>query len=221
MPRVSVLLTSYNKPDMLAEAIDSVLNQTYQDFELLILEDNSPDSGVLETLRRYWADPRVVVFKSNVTPEERPKRVRYAVMANVGLKIARGEYITYLCDDDLYLPHRLERMVERLDRGGCQVVYGGQQLVREGKPAGTREVGGVLTDAACRVDHSSVMHTAAVAHQVGGWDEEADWRTADAAFWSRLNRAGHLFHPINEVLDVHRYHTGSVSHRLDCGLPPG
>jgi spore maturation protein CgeD len=221
VPRVTVILTSYNKPPMLVEAIDSVLAQTYRGFELLVLDDNSAGSAVAEVLGCYWNIPELIVYKSNVQPEERLQRVRYAVLANLGLQLARGEYITYLCDDDLYLPHRLERMVARLDEGDCQVVYGAQQMVREGQPAGVREIDGVLHDAACRVDHSSVMHTAEAARHVGGWDELTDWRTADATFWSRLNQAGYPFHPISEVLDVHRYHQGSLSARLDRGLPPG
>lgn len=219
MPTVSVLLTSYNKPAMLAQAIDSVLLQTYQDFELLILEDNSPNPEVLKTVARYWDHPKVVVYKSNVTEEERPLRVRYAVLANVGLRIAHGKYITYLCDDDLYCPTRLERMVERLDKGDCEVVYGSQRCLhlKDGEwiELATRQAEKVLDKASMVVDHSSVMHTMKVGREVGGWVEHPRWwGLADAVFWDRLTEAGHLFYPIPEVLDVHRYHSGSVSEML-------
>lgn len=210
-PRVSVLLTSYNRPAMLAEAIESVLAQTYTDFELLILDDNSTDHTVAGVLLSYWDHPQVKIYKSNVQPEDRRARVRYAAQINTGLKIAEGEYITYLCDDDLYLPHRLERMAERLDKGDCTVVYGSQRLLTDGVETGTRVAASVLTHPACMVDHSSVMHTARAAIDAGGWDDSpAHWTQADAVFWTRLAEAGHLFHPIGEVLDVHRYHSGAV-----------
>lgn len=214
MPSVSVILTSWNKPDYLQEAISSVLAQTYRDFELLILDDNSDNTE--RVLSRYRGHPKCRVWVSDVAPAERPLRVRYAVLANVGLKMARGHYVTYLCDDDLYLPHRLERMVERLDRGDCLVVYGSQRLVQDGREIGVRPANEVLSDAYCRVDHSSVMHVKSAAERVGGWDESPEhWRIADAVFWRRLNQAGHAFHPIPEVLDVHRFNDLSVSARLD------
>ena len=217
MPRVSVLLTTWNRPVMLAEAIGSVLAQTMQDFELIILDDNSDDPAVLDVLAKYWADPRVVVYKSNVRPGERAAKVRYAVLANIGLRLARGEYVTYLCDDDLYLPRRLEMMAARLDQGDCRVVYGTQRVERDGELVMMRPAASVLHWASMIVDHSSVMHTAVSAVEAGGWPEDPIyWRHADAAFWDRLTAAGHLFYPVPEVTDVHRFHAGSVS---EAGVP--
>jgi spore maturation protein CgeD len=219
MPRVSVLLTSYNRPAMLRDAVESVLAQTYTDFELIILDDNSPDvpGGVPELLTSWWNYPQVRVYKDNVQPAERPVKVRYAVLANIGLRLARGEYITYLCDDDLYLPNRLAAMVARLDEGGCQVVYGSQRVTRNGVEQFTRHATHILPKASMVVDHSSVMHTAQAAAEVGGWDEDrANWRHADATFWDRLTAAQHWFYPVGEVTDIHRYHSGSVS---EAGIP--
>lgn len=217
MPRVSVLLTTYNRPGMLAEAVDSVLAQTYRDYELIILDDCSSDPRQAALLAGLWTTPRIRVCKDDVQPAERPLKVRYAVLANIGLSLARGEYVTYLCDDDLYLPRRLELMTARLDAGDCQVVYGSQRLERDGRPAGERRAGRVLASAHCVVDHSSVMHTRAAGLAVGGWDEDpAYWNMADAVFWDRLTAAGHLFHPVGEFTDVHRFHGGSVQ---AAGIP--
>lgn len=214
-PQVSVLLTSYNRAAMLREAIGSVRAQTFQDFELIILDDNSaPGSGVPEVLAGYWGQPGIRIYKSGVADHERKLRTRYAVNINTGLTIARGAYITYLCDDDLYLPRRLEVMVARLDEGDCDVVYGWQRLDEDGRQKALRPAERVLDRAACVVDHSSVMHTAAAARAVGGWDEDPFyWRQGDAAFFQRLNAAGYLFHPVgsmDEPLDVHRYHAMTV-----------
>lgn len=222
MPRVSVILTTLNRPEWLEFAIQSVLIQTYQDFELLILDDNSSDPGQLAVLERYIHNPRCVVARSRVTEADRSKRVRYAVLANVGLKMARGEYVTYLCDDDYYLPQRLEKMVARLDRGDeCRAVYGSQSLMRDGEISGTRRAHIILADAYCIVDHSSVMHATEIGREVGGWDEDPKWwGVADGIFWRRLNRAGYRFYPIADILDVHRFHDGSVQSRLMTGTFP-
>jgi spore maturation protein CgeD len=216
-PRVSVLLTTYNRPGMLAEAVDSVLAQTYRDFELIILDDNSGDPAQITCLTSIWNEPRVSIYKSGVQPGERAARVRYAVLANIGLALARGGYITYLCDDDLYLPGRLAAMVARLDAGGCQVVYGSQLCERDGQLQFTRPATHVLPKASMVVDHSSVMHTRQAAADAGGWDDSPqNWRCADAVFWDRLTAAGHWFYPVPEVTDVHRFHAASVS---EAGVP--
>lgn len=218
MPRVSVVLTTLNRPDWLEFAIESVLTQTYEDFELLILDDNSDNPGQSKVLDRYTDNPKCMVARSRIAEVDRKKKVRYAVLANVGLKMAKGEYITYLCDDDYYLPRRLELMVARLDQGDAKAVYGSQLMIRDGETVGTRQAWAVLNDAFCVVDHSSVMHTAEVAREVGGWDEDPQhWGHADGIFWRRLNQAGYKFYPIKEILDVHRFHGGSVQSKMEAG----
>lgn len=219
-PRVSVLLTSYNRPAMLAEAVESVLAQTYPHWELLVLDDNSSDPDVPQVLARYWNQPGVRIIKSDVAPADRRATARYATMINLGLQIATGEYITYLCDDDLYKPRRLELMAAKLAEGH-DVVYGSQEMLTQAgdgwQQTGIRPAGAPLTRASCIVDHSSVMHTAAAGQIVGGWDDSpANWRMADAMFWDRLTGAGYVFHPVPEVTDVHRFHAGSVN---EAGAP--
>jgi glycosyltransferase involved in cell wall biosynthesis len=203
---------------MLQDAVASVLAQTFKDFELIILDDNSPDRCHQEILAGYWDAPQIRIYKDNVQPADRYTLVRYAVLANIGLKLARGHYITYLCDDDLYFPERLELMTRRLDQGDCQVVYGRQQLRYEGYAGERTEPGrlvqpsDIFDDAWRKVDHSSVMHTKAAALEAGGWDEDPQyWKRADSAFWRRLNAAGHKFYPVCEYTDIRRFHPDSVS----------
>lgn len=219
MARVTVVLTTWNQPAMLREAIQSVIDQTFQDWELLLLDDNSDDPAQAKVLEWAGEIPGCTVARSRVATEDRRNKVRYAVLANVGLKLAKGEYITYLCDDDYYLPHRLEKMVARLDEGDAKVVYGAQLMLRDGKDAGVRAASSVpLADAFCVVDHSSVMHVTQIGRDVGGWDTDPQWwGIADAVFWRRLNQAGYMFYPILDVLDVHRFHGKSVSAKIQAG----
>lgn len=205
---------------MLREAIQSVVDQTFTDWELLLLDDNSDDPGQFDVLEWAAKIPGCTVARSKVQPAERINKVRYAVLANVGLKLAKGEYITYLCDDDYYMPKRLEKMVAKLDEGEAKVVYGSQLMMRDGARVGIRKATDILADAYCVVDHSSVMHVTQIGRDVGGWDTDARWwGIADAIFWRRLNQAGHKFYPIPEVLDVHRYHGESVSAKIEAHRP--
>jgi spore maturation protein CgeD len=213
---VSVLLTTYNRPAYLRQAVESVFAQTCQDYELLILDDNSTDGLQAGYLASIWNVPKVRIIKDDVSPEDRPATTRYATMINLGLRLARGRHITYLCDDDWYAPRRLEVMSGMLDADpGLGVVYSRQGVTDE---AGTvqweRCFEPVVADAYCRVDHSSVMHTAEAGRKAGGWDEGADhWRIGDAVFWRRLHAAGYSFHlaPGDGPLDFHRDHGAGVN----------
>lgn len=220
--KVSILLTVYNKPQFLNECIDSVINQTYQDWELIILDDNSPDPKVGEIIDSY-TDPRIIKHNSYVSDEDRYKTARYATMINWGVhNLASGKYITYLVDDDFYMPDRLQTLVEYMDaHPDHQVVY--HPLVNvdaDGNPGGVRGVKGILdgltedTQAFNYVDHNMVMHTREAFDAVGRWyDDPGVWGGADAYFWRHLNEKGYKFYPVgsnDHPLGAKRYHTGSV-----------
>lgn len=214
MPKVSVILTVYNKPQWLKQSIDSVVNQTFQDWELIIMEDNSPDPLVREIIETYTDDPRVTAVFSDVTEEERYKTTRYATLINQAVNdISSGDYITYLTDDDYYYPHRLAVMVKELEEKNASVVYGNQDVVdADGNCSGVREVSGILDDAWNKVDHNSVMHAKECFIEVGGWADTPDiWGGGDAHFWRKLTEAGYKFYPVEGAsTEAKRYHEGSV-----------
>src|SRR5665647_1056753 len=97
---VTVLISVYNGEKHLREAIDSVLGQTFDSFELLIIDDASTD-GTAEILQSL-SDPKIKIVcnKSNIGAYK---------SANIGLKLARGEYVARLDADDIAMPDRLER----------------------------------------------------------------------------------------------------------------
>ncbi len=106
LPKVSVVISTYNRAWCLEAAIQSVLNQTYRDFELVVLDDGSTD-GTAEILKRYQHDDRVRSFF---------EIHRGASMArNQGIEKTRAEYIAFLDSDDIWLPDKLERQVAFLN----------------------------------------------------------------------------------------------------------
>jgi glycosyltransferase involved in cell wall biosynthesis len=212
-PAVSVLLTSYNRPAYLRQAVESVFAQTMTDWELIILDDSSSNPLVAEYLAGVWHHPQVVIYKARISEDERAAKCRYAVQCNMGLHLHTGRHVTYLCDDDWYAPERLEVMSGMLDADpGLGVVYAKQGVTDEaGNLRWIRVFEPVVTDAYCRVDHSSVMHTAEAGKKAGGWDDSPEhWRIGDAVFWRRLHNAGYKFHlaPGDHPLDYHRDHVG-------------
>lgn len=106
MPKVSIILSSYNHAKYLAASIESVLNQTFSDFELLIFDDGSSD-GSQEIIRSY-EDPRIKTFLY-----EKNRGPYYAIQEP--LKNSRGEYVAFHHSDDIWEPDKLSAQVEFLD----------------------------------------------------------------------------------------------------------
>lgn len=104
MPKVSVVIPTYNRADYIEETVNSVLNQTYKDFELIVVDDGSTDN-TLEILEKYKNKIKVIAQKNS----ER------AISRNTGVKNSSGEYIAFLDSDDIWIENKLEQQVEILD----------------------------------------------------------------------------------------------------------
>lgn len=230
--KVSIILTVYNKPEWLNECIDSVLEQTYENWELIIMEDNSPDIKVKQILDSY-DDERIIKHFSNISEKDRYKTARYATLINEAFPMTNGKYITYLVDDDKYFPHRLETLVAYMDSNpDHEVVYHPLANIDAGSGiAGVRGIKGILdgigddSHAFNYVDHNMVMHTRKAFTDVEGWyDDPGVWGGADAYFWRKLNQAGYKFYPVgsnDDPLAGKRYHERNVQALIVRGeFPP-
>ncbi|MBX2973271.1 MAG: glycosyltransferase family 2 protein [Flavobacteriales bacterium] len=106
-PKVSVLITLYNKAPFVGEAIQSVLAQTYTDLEVLVVDDASTDGG-LDVVRAF-SDPRIRILES-------PVNTGRPAAANRGFAAARGDHVAILDADDIMLPGRIARQVEHMEK---------------------------------------------------------------------------------------------------------
>ena len=106
MPKVTVLMPVYNGEKFLKEAIKSVLNQTYKDYELLVVDDVSRDSS--EEIIKSFNDSRIRLARNE-------KNMGQMASMNKALALARGEYIARMDQDDISLPERLEKEARVLD----------------------------------------------------------------------------------------------------------
>lgn len=123
MPKISVIITTFNRSQMLKKALESVLNQTYPDFELLIL-DNSSSDGTEEVVKSF-KDSRIRYIKHN------PLNISQA--RNLGIKESKGEFVAFLDDDDEWLPKKLEKQIKIFNQGNenLGLVYGGFIRINE------------------------------------------------------------------------------------------
>lgn len=228
MPKVSIIMTCYNKPEWLEECIESVLSQNYDDWEMLIMDDNSGPE-VYQILNKYGEDERIHIINSHISENDRYTTARYATLINQAFNMTHGQYITYLVDDDMYYPNRLKTMVEYMDtHPDHQVIYHSlENIDTNSNPGGIRAIKGVLdglteeTQAFNYVDHNMVMHTRRAFTDANGWYDVAGvWGGADAYFWRRLNEAGYKFYPVGTSdvpLGAKRYHHKNVQSLIVAG----
>jgi glycosyltransferase involved in cell wall biosynthesis len=209
-PVVSVIIPTYNRWPMVAEAIESVLAQSYRFFEVIVIDDGSND-GTAERLAQYGASIRLV---------SRP-RSGVAAARNCGVGIAQGRYVAFLDSDDLWLPKKLEIQTAFLEQHPeVQICQTEEIWVRHGmrvnpktkheKPSGDifrRSLG------LCLVSPSAVMLTKDLFNQVGGFDEGFPV-CEDYDLWLRIG-VDHLVPLIRTSLVVKRGgHADQLSHSI-------
>jgi FkbM family methyltransferase len=113
-PKVSVIVPTHNRPDRLQEALRSILDQTFQDFEIIVVNDNGVD--VEHVIDRLAAKQRLVHLRH-------PANRGLAAARNTGLRFASGKYIAFLDDDDIFFPDHLETLVSFLETSDHRVAY--------------------------------------------------------------------------------------------------
>ncbi|HYE37885.1 glycosyltransferase family 2 protein [Methylocaldum sp.] len=122
MPLVSIVLPTYKRAHLLSQAIRSVLDQTYANLELIIVDDNSPDDTA--AVVQSFDDARIRYVKND-------PNLKLPRALNQGFCLARGEYLTWTSDDNLYAPNAIEKMVDALRDKGCHFVYADYYLFAE------------------------------------------------------------------------------------------
>ncbi len=210
MVKVSVLTAVYNTPEQyLREAIESILAQTYTDFEFVILNDASPDENVEKVVKSY-NDKRIRYYKNE-------QNLGISLSRNKLIDLADGEYLAVFDHDDISLPDRLQKQVEFLDShpdvgvvGNWHKITGKKERVAR-YPTTDKEIKETLTVSCC-ICHSSSMIRKSVLTENNIRYENEYTPAEDYALWCRLLPKT-KFANIPEVLFIYRNHEQNTSHR--------
>lgn len=200
-PYFSVVLITYNRAVLLPRCIESVLNQTFGNLELIIV-DNHSDDGSIELINDYKnKDSRVkllLVHNNNILAYSR----------NEGIKKAKGQYICMLDSDDWYTLDKLQIVYNEIQKKGGDIIYNKYTLMSQ-KGQG-RTLGRSLkwndTFHELLVNGNIICNTTAVVKrsaiiEIGYLSEDPDLKAVeDIDLWLRLAKAGFKFHFINRVL---------------------
>ena len=194
-PRVSIITATYNRSNVLRYAIESALWQTFSDFEMLVIGDCCTDDSA-EVVASF-GDPRLQWrnLPENSGNQSGPN--------NAGLEVARGKFIAYLGHDDIWLPHHLEVLVEKLETTGADMAYSRLEMI-EPPETGFKALSGITSfgdfEREVPIPPSSLMHTAALWREIGPWK---DYRTitvpTDYEFITRAFDRGKRIVPVRKL----------------------
>ena len=210
-PAVSIVIGAYNAQRYLAQTLDSLLAQTFTDFELIVVDDGSEDS-TFDILKQYEAKEARV----------RPIHIPHGGIvdaANAGLNAARAEYIARADADDLHMPDRLQKQVDYLNAHPEVVAVGSRMQVIEpyGSPLKLSDhkltheeiEAGLLNGDGWALPQPAAMLRKSVAMKVGAYRHDYPW-SEDLDLFLRMAEVGRLAN-LPDVLVKYRIHPGSTN----------
>ncbi|MDA2909554.1 glycosyltransferase [Nitrospiraceae bacterium AH_259_D15_M11_P09] len=212
-PAVSVIIPTYNQGDLLRESLQSVLDQTFEDWETIVVNNCSVDSTVAVVLA--FGDPRIrlVNFRNHGI---------IGASRNEGIRQAKSDVIAFLDSDDLWYPDKLEKVMSFFrHQSGVDLVCHDERVLKKGVrerilrcgPYTRYEdllfKGNCISTSATAVVRSKVL-------EVGGFSEDPRVVSAeDYDLWLRLSRAGCRFAYLHEVLGTFRLHDESFTSKIE------
>ena len=205
-PLVSVVIPCYNYGRFLNEAIESVLLQTFQDFEIIVVDDGSTDSDTIDVLRALNKPKTRIIRQDN----QGISKTR-----NNGISEAKGKYICCLDADDIILPTYLEKCVFILETKQLDVcyswvkVFGNESFIWE---CGTFLIGDLIK---VNTVPTTAVFRKSVWDKVGGYSSEMNQGYEDWEFWIRVAKTGAQGHTIREPLMLYRKHGISITTQTD------
>lgn len=202
-PLVSVIIPAYRAASRIRETLDSVFAQTYSNFEIVLVNDGSPDAEGLEKAILGYDERLIYVRQENRGPSG---------ARNTAIRVARGKYIACLDSDDIYLPEHLSRLVPLLDQNGFDLVYDDTRITRKGvyvgrsserEPQNPPVTFEKLLTEDCRVPTSAMMASRQAVVDAGLFDEGYR-RCEDFDLWLRMSFRGAKMDFVPEVGVEHR-----------------
>jgi glycosyltransferase involved in cell wall biosynthesis len=215
---ISVILLSYNRPHYIQQAINSVLWQTFKDFELIIVENSTDGGATRQVVDGYKTDPRVKVYYEDLTTEQRQNQCIISYLNNKYIDVAQGKYVFFFCDDDILFPNCLEEFYKFAEgRGGVDCHCGQLWLnFKDGIWSWQKELAwhGVVFNAqvspSCKLTGGAVMfrkdHILEMGQPYFRQNDPKHCATADAVFFEDFAKR-HPIYPVNQTLSIARFHS--------------
>lgn len=204
---VSIITPTYNCGRFIAETIESVQAQTYTEWEMIIVDDCSSDDTAEVVARYSESDPRVKYHCLDVNSGA-------AVARTTAMKLAKGQYMAFCDSDDLWMPDKLGKQLDFMDRNGYsfsatayeQIDEEGNSLNRVIKTVKKTDYNRLLLD--CPIGNSTVMYNV---EKMGKFEVPDIRKRNDDALWLTMLKKEKYIYGMNDVLMKYRIRKNSIS----------
>lgn len=197
----------FNSESFISSTIDSVLLQTYHDWELIVVDDGSTDSSISIVNRYVNQDKRICLFHTEV-PSGSPVKPR-----NIGVEMAKGRYIAFLDSDDVWLPNKLEEQLPFFDNPDVAVVFSNYEKMTEDGLRSNRVI-----YAPAETDYKKMLRGNVIGNVTGVYDTHKVGKIffqpihhEDYILWLSILKKGYVARNTNTVTALYRLRKQSVS----------
>ena len=206
-PIISIITPCYNSSNYISQTIESVISQTYANWEMIIVDDCSSDNSAQIINEYSQKDNRISYFKTD-SPSGSP-----VVPRNIGIEHAKGRYIAFLDSDDLWLPNKLEEQLKLFDNKNVAIAYSNYEKINE---AGERIQR--IINAPNKVDYHNLLKSNVIGNLTGIYDTAKvgkiycqNIRHEDYVLWLSILKKGYIAQNTNTVTALYRVRENSVS----------
>lgn len=214
-PKVSIIIPVYNGSNYLREALDSALAQTYENIEIIVVNDGSNDAGKTEAIAKSFGDRIRYFWKENGG---------VATALNLGISKAEGEYISWLSHDDLYSPHKIKVQIDYLNKQDNRDIVLFSNFDVKNYINNTEYTASPIknfehtTFDMLYILYTSSIHGCSILLPKSCFDSLGLFSislrtTQDYEYWFKLYRNNYVFHYIPEPLILTRHHKDQDTHR--------
>lgn len=204
---VSIITPCYNAGTFIGDAIESVLSQTYQDWEMIIVDDCSTDNSA-EIVQEYANKDHRIVFLRTEAPSGSPAKPR-----NIAIENAKGRFIAFLDSDDVWLPTKLEEQVKLFEDERVAASFTNYEKMSE---EGKRSHRNVI--ARQEVEYQELLKGNIIANSTGMYDTQKVGKVyspyvhhEDYVLWLSILKKGYKAQNTNQIHALYRLRKGSVS----------
>lgn len=206
-PLISIVLPVYNGSRYLKQAIESCINQTYKNIELLIIDDGSTDDSILIASQFLASDNRIKIIENG-------KNLALPASLNVGHRQAQGEYITWTSDDNRYQEDAIRKLYDTLIEERVDIVYSDYLIIDDENKlvaqSRLKEIEYLLFDG---VIGACFLYKKEVYSRNNGYNENL-FLVEDYDFWLRALKHSYYFKIENPGYYFYRYHANSLTVRM-------
>lgn len=219
MSKISCIMPTRDRGNLIKESIESIINQTFSDWELIVIDDHSNKNDKTETIVKFFRDSRIQYYKLN---DEQGKGI--SAGRNFGIALARGEFIALTDSDDINYPKRLELSFNEFQKNNPDVVYGDidcydsdtNQKIQRPEQYRVREFNRSEFAKADYIPNPTTMFKKSIVHNYPY--NSFFCKAEDYDFFSRLCENQYKFSFIPESLVKYRIHGGSISSQDSKGV---